>query len=156
LFKSRFRLCIRIEEKLIYRDGTGAYDYKNVPKPLKTNKGEVINMKPDWVKHLPVAITVCDTEGKIIYMNEKSCKTFQKSGGAELIGKNLLDCHPEPAKSKLKMLLETAKSNTYTIEKNGKKKLIHQMPWYDENENYGGLVEISIELPTEMPNYKRT
>ncbi|HHY41466.1 MAG TPA: PAS domain-containing protein [Thermoanaerobacterales bacterium] len=78
-------------------------------------------MNPDWVKYLPIPITVCDIEGKIIYMNEKSCDNFKKSGGAELIGKNLLDCHPEPAKSKLKRMLETAETNTYTVEKNGKK-----------------------------------
>jgi len=113
-------------------------------------------MIPDWVEHLPVAITVCDTEGKIIYMNKKSIKSFEKRGGAELIGKNVMDCHPEPAKSKLKRLLENAESNSYTIEKNGVRKLIHQTPWYDENNNYGGLVEISIEIPFEMPHYKRT
>jgi len=113
-------------------------------------------MKPDWITKLPVGFTVCDTEGKIIYMNEKSCKTFEKSGGIELIGKNLMDCHPEPARSKLKKLLETATTNSYTIEKNGVKKLIHQTPWYDENGNYGGLVEISIEIPLEMPHHKRT
>ncbi|MCG0275519.1 MAG: PAS domain-containing protein [Thermosediminibacteraceae bacterium] len=59
-------------------------------------------MKSDWIKNLSVAITICDTEGKIIYMNEKACKTFEKDGSPKLIGKNVLDCHPEPARSKLK------------------------------------------------------
>lgn len=113
-------------------------------------------MKSDWIKNLSVAITICDTEGKIIYMNEKACKTFEKDGGPKLIGKNVLDCHPEPARSKLKKMLETAQTNCYTIEKNGVKKLIYQTPWYDENNNYGGLVEFSIDIPFEMPHYKRT
>ncbi|ADL07014.1 PAS domain-containing protein [Thermosediminibacter oceani] len=112
-------------------------------------------MEQKWVQKLPVAITVCDAEGKILYMNEKACKTFEKSGGADLIGKNVLDCHPEPARSKLKNMLETQTKNCYTIEKNGVKKLIYQTPWYDENNNYEGFIEFSIEIPFEIPHYIR-
>jgi PAS domain S-box-containing protein len=109
-----------------------------------------------WIEKLPVAATVCSKDGTIIYMNEKACRTFEKSGGRQLIGKNVLDCHPEPARSKLKKLLETGQTNCYTIEKNGVKKLIYQTPWYDEDGNYAGFVELSLEIPFEMPHYKRT
>ena len=104
-----------------------------------------------WVYEFPSAITVCDKDGKIIYMNKKSEKTFEKYGGENLIDKNVLDCHPEPARSKLKTMLEQGFSNSYTIEKNDIKKLIHQSPWYDDG-IYKGFVEISIEIPFDMPH----
>lgn len=113
-----------------------------------------MNENLNWHKEIGAAITVCDEEGVIIYMNDKAQKTFAKYGGTEIIGKNVLDCHPEPSKSKLKMLMEKKIENTYTIEKNGVKKLIHQTPWFD-NGVYKGFVEISIELPSNMPNYMR-
>lgn len=109
----------------------------------------------DWQKEANVAITVCDEEGIILYMNDKAQKTFEKYGGNEIIGKNVLDCHPEPARSKLKMLMERKIENTYAIEKNGVKKLIHQSPYFVEGK-YKGFVELSIVLPGNMPNYLRS
>jgi DUF438 domain-containing protein len=106
------------------------------------------------IKEFPSAITVCDKNGIILYMNDKSQKTFEKSGGNALIGKNLFDCHPEPSLSKLKSLLDKGISNSYSIEKNGIKKIIHQSPWF-ENGEYKGFVELSIEIPTDMPHFIR-
>jgi len=110
---------------------------------------------PQWTQEFPCAITVCDREGVILYMNEKSCATFEKYGGAELIGQNLAGCHPEPARSKLFTLLKEQKTNAYTIEKNGVKKMIYQSPWY-ENGEFMGLVEFSLILPMDMPHFIRS
>lgn len=107
-----------------------------------------------YFKEFGVAVTVCDRDGKIVEMNDKSRKTFLKPGREELIGKNVLDCHPEPARSKLKGMLENPATNAYTIEKNGVKKLIYQTPWY-ENGEFRGMVELSMEIPAEMPHYVR-
>lgn len=109
----------------------------------------------NWHKEFNAAVTVCDENGIIIYMNLKAQKTFEKYGGTQVIGKNVLDCHPEPARSKLKMLIEKKIENTYTVEKNGIKKIIHQAPWFAEG-NFKGFVEISIEISQDMPHYKRT
>ncbi len=108
----------------------------------------------NWKDGVNFAITVCDTEGKILEMNAKSAATFARSGGGSLIGKNLLDCHPEPAKTKLKGMLEKPYTNAYTIEKNGVKKLIYQAPW-NKDGKFAGLVEISMEIPLEMPHFVR-
>lgn len=107
-----------------------------------------------YFEEIPNAVTVCDASGIIVYMNQKATKTFAKYGGDKLIGTNLLDCHPEPSKTKVMEMLAKQLVNTYMIEKEGKKKLIHQTPWYDR-ETFGGLVEISIELPDEMPTFQR-
>lgn len=108
----------------------------------------------DFLNELDMAITVCTTDGTIIYMNNKSIKTFEENGGDNLIGTNLLECHPEPARAKLAEMLKLQQPNTYTIEKKGIKKIIIQKPWYS-NGKYSGFVELSIEIPTEMPHLKR-
>lgn len=107
-----------------------------------------------WSEEFPSAITICKKDGTIIYMNAKSKKTFEKEGREKLIGANVLYCHPEPAKTKLKEQLQQGKVNSYTIEKKGVKKFIHQSPWFHNN-TYKGFVEISIEIPFILPHFKR-
>lgn len=109
----------------------------------------------EWLKNFSGAVTICDKEGIILYMNNKATQTFEKYGGESLLGTNLLDCHPEPSRTKLKSMLKTGLPNIYTIEKNGLKKLIHQTPWYD-GDGYCGFVELSLEIPVELPNYFRS
>ncbi|HBA61255.1 MAG TPA: diguanylate cyclase [Elusimicrobia bacterium] len=108
----------------------------------------------NWEENVNFAVTVCDGEGKILKMNEKAGATFKKNGGKELVGANLVDCHPEPSKSKVKKMLEAPYTNAYTIEKNGVKKLIYQTPWYKDGQP-AGLVELSLELPASMPHFVR-
>ncbi|MDD2277711.1 MAG: PAS domain-containing protein [Bacteroidales bacterium] len=109
---------------------------------------------PNWAQGLNCAITVCDLEGQILYMNEKAQKTFSKWGGENLIGQNLFNCHKQSSAEKLKQLMANNESNAYTIEKNGVKKIIYQTPWYAEGK-IAGMTEISIELPAEMPHFVR-
>lgn len=107
-----------------------------------------------WVKEFPAAVTVCDADGVILEMNDKAARTFEKDGGYKLVGANLLDCHPDPARSKVERLLAAREKNVYTIEKNGVKKLIYQSPWY-QNGEYAGFVEVSLEIPFEMEHFIR-
>jgi len=108
-----------------------------------------------WIKEFPAAVTVCDESGIILEMNDKAAKTFEADGGRELIGKNMLDCHPEPSRTKTERLLASREKNVYTIEKNGVKKLIYQSPWF-KNGKYAGFVELSLEIPFEMPHFIRS
>jgi len=108
----------------------------------------------EWVKEFPGAITVSNAEGRILAMNDKSAEVFREDGGASLVGRNVLDCHPEPARSKLRDMLESGRANVYTIQKNGRRKLIYQSPWYRDGK-YAGLVELSLEIPWEMPHFNR-
>jgi len=104
----------------------------------------------DYMKELNVAITVCDKEGKILQMNDKS----QMTNHGDLVGQNVLDCHPEPARTKLVQWMEEHATNAYTIEKNGVRKMICQTAWRVDGV-VGGLVEISMEIPADMPHYIR-
>ena len=67
----------------------------------------------------------------------------------------MLDCHPDSARKKTERLLAARVKNVYTIEKNGVKKIIYQSPWYKEGE-YAGFVELSLEIPLEMPHFIRS
>ncbi|MDX2444609.1 MAG: PAS domain-containing protein [Bacteroidales bacterium] len=108
----------------------------------------------NWAEYLPLPLTICDAEGTIIYMNPASLESFNKDGGGDLIGSNLLDCHPEPSKSQLKKMLEDQTGHTYSVEKNGKKKLIHEVPWYKDGK-FAGLIELSIKIPEELKEIKK-
>ena len=50
-------------------------------------------MIPEWAKEMNCAVTVCDKEGVIIYMNDKAKETFASHG--DLVGKSLIPCHSE-------------------------------------------------------------
>ena len=108
----------------------------------------------DWVKEFPGAVTVCDKSGRIIAMNKRSIEAFAADGGAKLIGANVLDCHPEPSRTMLKKIMDENRTNVYTIQKNEKKKLIYQAPWYEDGV-YAGFIELSLEIPSDMPHFNR-
>lgn len=108
----------------------------------------------NWARELCVAITVSDTSGKIVYMNDKSATTFSKYGGRDLEGRNLMDCHLATSWDKIREIMTSEKSNCYTIEKEGTRKLIFQAPWYDQGQ-LGGAVELSLEIPLSMEHFVR-
>ena len=89
----------------------------------------------EWAKAMNCAVTVCDAEGTIIYMN-------------------LYACHSERSKEIIRHLLETGGSNAYTIEKQGVHKVIYQTAW-KKNGKVAGIVEISMITPADMPHYVR-
>lgn len=109
-----------------------------------------------WIHEFPAAITVCDADGILLEMNDKAAKGYEKEGGRRLIGSNMLDCHPDLARTKTERLLAAREKNVYTIEKNGIKKLIYQSPWY-KNGQFAGFVELSLEIPFgDLPHFIRT
>ena len=109
---------------------------------------------PAMANELPFAITVCDTNAVILYMNERSKSTFQKYGGDEIIGTNLFLYHHGPSALKLQEIFEKQSKNAYTIEKKGIKKMIYQSPWYKAG-IFAGLIELSLEIPMEMAHFVR-
>lgn len=109
---------------------------------------------PDWARCLDGAVTVCDLSGTIVYMNQRSADQFKKYGGFDLVGKSLVTCHPEPARSKVLQMLASPMDNIYTTEKDGQEKIIIQKPWMEDG-IHKGIVEISFMLPGNMPHLHR-
>jgi transcriptional regulator with PAS, ATPase and Fis domain len=111
-------------------------------------------LSENYWDEFPGAVTICDETGIIIYMNNRAIDTFADDGGKKLIGTNVLDCHPEPSRTKLLELLRDQTKNVYTIEKKGVKKLIYQSPWYKDG-TYAGIIELSLEIPESLPHFIR-
>lgn len=107
----------------------------------------------EWAESINCAITVCDADGVVVFMNEKSRETFNRAGQT-MVGKNLFPCHSERSQEKIKHMLETGESNSYTIRKGGVKKMIYQTPWRKDGK-IEGMVEISMVIPEDMPHYNR-
>src|SRR5512140_2719714 len=106
----------------------------------------------DFIEKLDGAVIVTDADGKLCYMNERAVRNFEKDGGKELLGRDLMECHSEASGKKILEIMETKQNNVYTIEKKGKKKLIFQTPWISDGE-FKGLVELSLEIPFDMPHF---
>jgi len=107
-----------------------------------------------WFQYFPGAITITDENATILAMNAESAETFKSSGGRELIGRSVIDCHPPAAQDKVRALYQTRETNVYTIEKQGRKKLIYQAPVYRDGELIG-VVELGLPLPEEIPHFRR-
>lgn len=110
----------------------------------------------NWLEEDEAAVTICDLDGIIVYMNERSRKSFTKYDDSGVsVGSSLIACHPEPARTKLLSMLKEPLVNVYTIEKKGVRKLIRQSPWYCDGK-FSGVVEISFEVPIDMAHHIRT
>ena len=106
------------------------------------------------LESMDVALTVCDADMKLLYMNKRAAQNFSGKDGPPLMGSNLQACHKPQSVVTMKAMLASGKPNVYTILKGGQKKLIWQAPWVKEGKT-AGLVEISIQLPDSMPHHDR-
>jgi transcriptional regulator with PAS, ATPase and Fis domain len=108
----------------------------------------------EWFEHLDGNVIVSDRNNIVIYMNKKALASYEHEGGADLIGKNLMECHNPRSQEIIRHILDTGENNVYTIEKKGKKKIIYQTPWKVDG-IIQGIVELSLEIPFDMPHYIR-
>ncbi len=108
----------------------------------------------EWIEKLDGSVIVSDLNGKVIYANETAGRVFVKPGEPPLIGRDLMSCHNENSKKIIGKIMESRIKNVYTIEKKGRKKLIYQTPWIVDGE-LKGLVELSLEIPFNLPHFVR-
>jgi PAS domain-containing protein len=57
------------------------------------------------------AVVICDLDHKIIYMNPAAVKRYEKWGGANLLGKSLLNCHNEESRRTINKVLDYFKTS---------------------------------------------
>ena len=103
----------------------------------------------DFFDSVAVSMTVCDLEGKVVYQNKRAVEAL-----GEARGHSLQEGHQPASWQMIQQMLSEGKTNAYTIEKRGVRKLIYQTPWYEEGK-VAGLVEYSIVLPENMPHKVR-
>jgi len=112
-------------------------------------------VKSEWFDELPCSVAVCDNEYTILYLNDRSAEVNAADGGKSLVGRNMMECHPPEAQVKLRKVMASGRPNVYTIEKKGVRKMIYQSHW-KEGGRVRGLVEVTFELPAEIPHFVRS
>ena len=95
---------------------------------------------------------VCDRKYTVLYMNDKAAEDHADDGGRALVGTDLMDCHPPAAQAKLRKVLASGRPNVYTTQEMRTKKLVYQCQW-KKGGRVGGVVQLVIELPREVPNH---
>ena len=109
----------------------------------------------DWLDQIGVIISCCDENGVTTYVNQRGSKVFAGSGGYELIGKNMADCHPKgTVREQFLDLLKSQKFNCYTAEAKGRKTLVYQTPLFKDGV-FVGYNELILPIPETMPHLVR-
>ena len=92
------------------------------------------------------AVVICNLEHEIIYMNPAAVARYVKSGGAELVGKSLLNCHTERANEMIKKVVawfgESVDHNKiYTFYNEKENKDVYMVALRDEDSTLIGYYE---------------
>ena len=61
------------------------------------------------------SVVICDTDHKIIYMNQAAVKSYEKYGGADLIGRSIMDCHNPKSQEKMKQVVNWFLEDVYMV-----------------------------------------
>lgn len=92
------------------------------------------------------AIVICDLEHTIIYMNAVAVRRYEKWGGAELLGKSLLDCHNEHSREMIIKVVNWFKASpennlVYTFHNQKENKDVYMVALRDDTGNLIGYYE---------------
>ena len=107
-----------------------------------------------WAILFPVSITVSDNDGTVLWMNEAAIERYGSFGGRAVIATNMLDCHPEPSRTTVANMLAHPGVSVYTVEKRGKRGLVHHSTWYD-GDKPARLVELILDRPADVRHVVR-
>jgi transcriptional regulator with PAS, ATPase and Fis domain len=109
----------------------------------------------DFLDGIEASVSMCDEKGITTYMNARAAKGFAAQGGYALLGKDMRDCHPSgEVLAKFEALLASQELNAYTIERDGQRKLIYQVPVFHEGA-FKGYAEFALPIPWELPHFVR-
>lgn len=72
---------------------------------VKKDKIELSKYFRSIIEQDRCAVVICNLNHEIIYMNPAAAARYAKSGGGELVGKNLLDCHNNESREQIKKVI---------------------------------------------------
>lgn len=92
------------------------------------------------------SVVICDSNHTIIYLNPAAVKRYEKRGGANLVGKSLLECHNEESNAIIKKVVawfgDSADNNMiYTYHNAKENKDVYMVALRDENHALIGYYE---------------
>lgn len=82
-------------------------------------------------------VVICDLNHTIIYMNPSACERYEKHGGSNLMGRNLLDCHNSKSNEMIVKIVEWFKADksnnrVYTYRNDKENKDVYMIALRDE------------------------
>ena len=106
------------------------------------NKTTYVNFYKSIVDQERSSIVICNLEHEIIYMNQAAINHYEKRGGGELIGKNLLECHNQESKEKIQQVIDWFSSDeahniVYTFHNDKQNKDVYMVALREEGELIG-------------------
>lgn len=94
----------------------------------------------------PAPVVLCDLNHTVFYMNDAAKLRYAADGGAELIGKSVLGCHPPYAVEMIHKVLSWFRENpannvVYTFRNNTENKDVYMIALRDDAQNLIGYYE---------------
>lgn len=92
------------------------------------------------------SVVICNLEHTIIYMNPASINNYAKWGGAELVGKSLLNCHNPNSNELIKKVVDwfgqkTDNNKVHTFYNEKQNKDVYMIALRDEEKKLIGYYE---------------
>lgn len=92
------------------------------------------------------SVVICDLDHNIIYMNPAAVKRYEKRGGADLIGRSLLNCHNEQSNAIIKNVVawfgeSTDHNMIYTYYNEKENKDVYMVALRDDDNTLIGYYE---------------
>lgn len=92
------------------------------------------------------AVVICNLEHEVIYMNPAAAARYAKSGGAELVGKSLLNCHNAKSAEMIYKVVDWFKESKehnriYTFRNEKENKDVYMVALRDEDGTLIGYYE---------------
>lgn len=103
-------------------------------------------MMKSVLEHDRAPVVICDLNHTIVYMNPAAQEKYFKSGGKELVGKSLLNCHNEKSSMMINRILSwfnesTANNMVFTFRNDKENKDVYMVALRDENKKLIGYYE---------------
>lgn len=91
-------------------------------------------------------VVLCDLDHTIVYMNPAAIRSYAKRGGAALVGRSLMDCHPPKAQELIIRVLDwfrasTAHNRIYEFRNDEQNKDVYMIALRDDDGNLIGYYE---------------
>lgn len=92
------------------------------------------------------AVVLCNLDHEIIYMNPVAVENYHKWGGADLVGKSLLNCHNPNSVEKIQMVIDwfqedRAHNRVFTFHNEKQNKDVYMIALRDDDQNLIGYYE---------------
>lgn len=92
------------------------------------------------------AVVICNLEHEIIYMNPAAVVSYEKYGGAQLIGQSLLACHNQESREQIQRVVDWFGKDVdhnivYTFHNEKQNKDVYMVALRDDAKNLIGYYE---------------